>query len=210
MKLELLHISKQKDCILQDITAEFAEGIHGLFGPDMAAKKQLFRYIEALEKPEYGQVRFLEYDVMDLGIAYRNHLAYLGRYPLYPETFSVYHYLVHTSLLQRLTIQEARQKALHILRDFGMEEIRDYTLDRLPESVACRLNLMQTLLSEAPILLLEDPLRGLCDGDCHLTLNILGKYIDQKIILIAAKEEAPFKALPLVSYDLAAGVLTRV
>jgi len=210
MKLELLHISTQKDCILQDITAEFAEGIHGLFGPDVAAKKQLFCYMEALGKPECGQARFLEYDVMVLGIAYRNHLAYLDRYPLYPETFSAYHYLVHTSLLQRLTIQEARQKALHILRDFGMEEIRDCTLDKLPEFVACRLNLLQTLLSEAPILLLEEPLRGLCEADCRLALDILEKYKDQKIILIAAKEEAPYKALPLVSYRLTDGILTRV
>lgn len=103
MELEWNHVYHPAPFPLTDIQAVFTEGITCILGDDLEGKQLLFQFTTAVRAPMQGQVRFLGYDTAMLGNAYTDHISYAGQYPFYPPEITLYQYLIHTSLTQRLS-----------------------------------------------------------------------------------------------------------
>lgn len=208
MELQCNHIYHNATWPLTDIQVTFSEGITCILGDDREGKRLLQQLLTARQHPQQGQISFLGYDIAALGQAYLNHLSYPSQYPLYPPTLSLRHYLIHTSLMQRLSARAACQKAEALLWELGMPDLGSLTLNELPDSLRRRVLLLQTLRSEAPILILDEPFRHIGPGERRHMEDILAQYLEEKIILIFTQKEDPFPDLPCCFYTLHKGRLT--
>lgn len=216
MKIELINLPFLSTDSPECSRLELSEGIHCICSRHAATLHQLFQYLTALSTPPKGHVRFLNYDVFKLGEAYRNHLSYFGRYPFFPDTFPLFHYLTYTSLLQRLPSDAAKQKADGLIWEIELNSERHSPLSALSPETLKRIDLYQTVLSEAPILILNDQhFPAPNSPDYNKMLSILSSSAETKIIIIlhqfpadsdhssplaAKKEEDPLPDLPHDTY----------
>ena len=185
MKIELSNIPFMSNEISADNHIDFPEGIHCICCRDSSILQQLFLYLTASASPASGHVRFLNYDVCALGEAYKNHLSYFRRYPLFPGTFPLFPYLTYTSLLQRLPANSAKQKAETLIRKMNLTADRNSLLSTLDFNTLNRIDLYQTLLSEAPIFILDDKyFPALNSSDYKEMQSILSAAVESKIIII--------------------------
>lgn len=196
MELEMLQVSQDSDGIRYHFTASFSEGIHLLSGSDASAKTLLLSLLTGKNAPDHGEIRFLGYDIMALGRAYQNHLAYFSRFPLFPDSFTLSHYLIYTGILQRLEPDQARGKAFSLIRRFGLENFAGQTLGELPSAIKKRVLLANTLHSEAPVLLLDKPFTYASADDLDWMFPHLLKLRERKIILMSVEREHLMDKIP--------------
>ncbi|WP_434310529.1 ATP-binding cassette domain-containing protein [Hominifimenecus sp. rT4P-3] len=200
MELEVIQVSQTSCGHHYTFSASFSEGIHLLSGSDTGIKTQFLKILTGTKKPECGNIYFLGYDIFTLGRAYQNHLAYFSRFPLFPGSFSLSHYLIYTGLLQRLEPDQARGKASVLLQTFELSSYADKTLDKLSESVRKRVLLINTLHSEAPILLLDQLFCYMDDSDLPWVLPHLVSLQKKKIILISVEDTQIFDGISHQTY----------
>lgn len=208
MELKCNHLYHPATWPLTDIQASFTEGITCIFGDDREGKQLLQQLLTAKRRPNQGSITFLGFEICSLGDAYRNHLSYPGQYPMYPPALSLFQYLVHTSLMQRLSGKDACKKAEALLCELGIPELGSVKLQELSDSLRRRILLLQALRSEAPILILDEPFTGLGPGERRHMDDILAQHLEEKIILIFTQKEDPFPDLPYSSYTLHRGRLS--
>lgn len=185
MKLELLQVTQSSQSCRYSFSASFSEGLHLLTGPDPAAADTLLRLLTGRKPPEQGQIRFLGYDIFLLDRAYQNHLAYFSRYPLFPDSFPLLHYLIYSAILQRLEPRQAKEKAMKLLKDFHLVSYAFRSLGSLPNELRKRVLLINTLWSEAPIYLLQHPLAYAAPEDMPWLCARLQAIRRSKIVLIS-------------------------
>lgn len=208
MELEWNHVYHPAPFPLTDIQAVFTEGITCILGDDLEGKQLLFQFTTAVRAPMQGQVRFLGYDTAMLGNAYTDHISYAGQYPFYPPEITLYQYLIHTSLTQRLSAREAACKSEELLWESGYPELRSVPIGELPLSARRHIQLLQTLCSEAPVLILNEPFTNLDPGARKQMDTLLADHMDEKIILVFTQKEDPFPDLPCQFHTLHKGRLT--
>lgn len=200
MELEVIQVSQTSCGHHYTFSASFSEGIHLLSGSDTGIKTHFLNFLTGKKKPECGNIYFLGYDIFTLGRAYQNHLAYFSRFPLFPGSFTLSHYLIYTGLLQRLEPEQARGKASTLLQRFQLSSYADKTLDELSEPIKKRILLVNTLYSEAPILLLDRLLCYTDDTDWSWMLPHLGNLQKKKIILISLEDTRTLEPLSCQTY----------
>ena len=208
MELEWNHVYHPAPFPLTDIQAVFTEGITCILGDDLEGKQLLFQFTTAVRAPMQGQVRFLGYDTAMLGNAYKDHISYAGQYPFYPPEITLYQYLIHTSLTQRLSAREAAYKSEELLWESGYPELRSAPIGELPLSARRHIQLLQTICSEAPVLILNEPFTNLDPGARKQMDTLLADHMDEKIILVFTQKEDPFPDLPCQFHTLHKGRLT--
>ena len=206
MKLELLQATQSLQGYRYSLSASFSEGLYLLTGPDPAAADALLYLLTGRRPPEQGQVRFLGYDIFLLGRAYQNHLAYFSRYPLFPDSFPLLHFLIYSAILQRLEPKQAKEKAMRLLKDFHMASYAFRSLGSLPEPLKNRVLLINTLWSEAPIYLLRHPLAYAGPEDLPWLCARLQAVRRSKIVLVSEPDAHLFPGLSWQVCPLPAGV----
>lgn len=190
MELKMLQVSQESGGRIYRFSTSFSEGIHILSGSDANAKTLLLKLLTGRKPPDHGEIRFLGYNIIALGRAYQNHLAYLSRFPLFPDSFSLSHYLIYTGILQRLEPERARAKAASLMSCFDLDAYAGQPLGSLPDPVKKRVLLVNTLHSEAPILLLDNLFSYVSANSDAWVFAHLQVMRERKIILISAQQAA--------------------
>ncbi len=145
---------------LKDVTLKIPRrGVYGLLGPNGAGKTTFMRLAAALIASSKGRVFVGGYDTQRESDRVRGIVGYLPQeYELYP-TLSGWEFLDYMALLSGVSDREKRVREL--IAWVGLEHAAHKPLRTYSGGMKQRIALAQAILSQPPILLLDEPTTGL-------------------------------------------------
>jgi ABC-2 type transport system ATP-binding protein len=139
---------------LQDLSLTVPTGtVFGVLGPNGAGKTTLLRLIVGLIFPDGGSI--------ELEGCPRHRLGYLPERPHFPGRFRVNEYMLVAGQLSGLVGTELRERVSAALAQTGLSQVADRRISSCSKGMLQRLGLAQCLLTDPPLILLDEPLSGL-------------------------------------------------
>ncbi len=147
--------------VVNDVSFHASQGkILGLLGPNGAGKTTILRMIMGITAPDRGGVFFRQGSSQTQGIP-RSAIGYLPEERgLYREA-KVLSVLVFLAGLKNVPRPEAKRRALHWLRKFGLEEYAHKTVEQLSKGMAQKVQFAAAVLHEPRFVVLDEPFSGL-------------------------------------------------
>jgi ABC-2 type transport system ATP-binding protein len=160
---------------VEGLTLDVAQGeVFGFLGANGAGKTTTIRMLLDLVRPTSGRASVAGFDCQRQGLEARAHIGYLpGEMPIYPELTGA-RYLAFLASIGRRPPARARMDDL--LRRFDVSDLdlkrrmRDYS-----HGMKRKLGLIQALMTDAPVLILDEPTAGLDP----LMIEAFGQTIDE-------------------------------
>lgn len=164
---------------VQDLSIEMNEKeIIGLIGPNGAGKTTAFNMITGVYKPTKGKVFFADKDITGLkpheitkyGIARTFQNIRLFKDLTVLDNVLIANHLrlksnwfssVIKTPLYRKEEKHAYEKSLELLRDLGLEDLKDEKSSNLPYGKQRKLEIARALATDPTILLLDEPAAGM-------------------------------------------------
>jgi ABC-2 type transport system ATP-binding protein len=139
---------------LQDLSLRVPAGtVFGVLGPNGAGKTTLLRLMVGLIFPDSGSI--------ELQGCPRHRLGYLPERPHFPGRFRVEEYMLVAGQLSGLAGPQLRAAVSAALAQTGLSQVADRRIAACSKGMLQRLGLAQCLLTDPPLILLDEPLSGL-------------------------------------------------
>ncbi|ASJ16271.1 ABC transporter ATP-binding protein [Thermococcus chitonophagus] len=170
-----------------NLTVEQGE-IHGLLGENGAGKSTLMRILYGEIKPTRGTIKIFGEEVNFSGPwdAIRKGIAMVYQHFTLVPTFTVLEnlYLAMLSLNPRVTINEVEKMAREKMKELNFEVPLNEIVEELPVGVQQRVEILKALLSNAKILILDEPTSVLTPLETEDLFRTLRKLKESGITVI--------------------------
>jgi ABC-2 type transport system ATP-binding protein len=159
--------------------------IVGLLGPNGAGKSTAMRALIGYQVPTRGEVRIAGGDVFRDGARTKRSLGYLPENPpLYAE-MRVREYLAMAGALKGLRGAELAAAMTRVREMLGLGSVWDRQSGHLSRGYRQRVGLAQALLTDPPLLILDEPATGLDPNQIADLRRLLGEWRERKAILLS-------------------------
>ncbi|AMM54463.1 ABC transporter ATP-binding protein [Pyrococcus kukulkanii] len=162
--------------------------IHGLLGENGAGKSTLMRILYGEIKPTRGTIRIFGEEVNFSGPwdAIRKGIAMVYQHFTLVPTFTVLEnlYLAMLSLNPKVTIDEVEKMAKEKMKELNFEVPLNEVVEELPVGVQQRVEILKALLSNAKILILDEPTSVLTPIETEDLFRTLRKLKESGITVI--------------------------
>lgn len=187
MELTLQNITKKYDrvLVLNDISLTLKPGIYGLLGANGAGKTTLFRIICRLMEPTHGSIKFNGKNVNQQAEAYRTNLGFLPQdFSYYPD-FTGMRFMLYIAALKGLNNTVAKKRSLELLKQVGLEEMKDIKIRKYSGGMKQRLGIAQAMLNNPQILILDEPTVGLDPKERVKFRKLISSFANNKIVILS-------------------------
>jgi len=164
-------------CAVDNLSFSVGKGeIFGFLGPNGAGKTTTLRMILDIIRPSSGTLTILG---SSSAIAVRHKIGYL------PEERGLYRKMraartiAYFGRLRGLDVEKAKERAMSLLKEFGLEEFSRTKNESLSKGMAQKIQLLATLVHEPDLLILDEPFSGLDPINQQLLENIIRRLRDQ-------------------------------
>lgn len=175
--------------VLNRTDATFAPGLTVLLGPNGAGKTTLLRVIATLIKPLSGTVKFgNSNDCVGLESKpqeFRKLIGFMPQDPVFVNGLTAHEHLLYCSWLSGSTVQGL---ATTWLRRVGLEDVSDRLTSKLSGGMKRRLAVASAVISDPPILLLDEPSVGLDPSQRARFRETLMKLKDDRIVIMSTHQ----------------------
>ncbi|WP_438019544.1 ABC transporter ATP-binding protein [Sorangium sp. So ce315] len=162
--IEVEHLSKSygPHLAVSDLSFRVSQGeIVGFLGPNGAGKSTTLRILAGFLGATSGRVRVAGYDIAEEPMRARASLGYMPETsPLYPE-MRVSEYLAFRAELKLVPRRARREAVARALRDARVEDVASVMIGHLSKGYRQRVGLADALVSDPPLLILDEPTAGL-------------------------------------------------
>ncbi len=182
--IEVCDLSKNYDAIraVDNISFRAAEGeVIALLGPNGAGKSTLMNMIAGYLAPSRGNIFIRGRNIRDFPLAVKNDIGFLPEgSPLYPDLTvrEFLEYMAGLRLLDKTAVDEAIKTA-------KIENVATQKIETLSKGYQRRVGFAQSILSDPPILLLDEPTDGLDPNQKHHIRDLIARMGRQKTIMIS-------------------------
>lgn len=182
--IEVCDLSKNYDAIraVDNISFKAAEGeVIALLGPNGAGKSTLMNMIAGYLAPSRGNIFIRGRNIRDFPLAVKNDIGFLPEgSPLYPDLTvrEFLEYMAGLRLLDKTAVDEAIKTA-------KIENVATQRIETLSKGYQRRVGFAQSILSDPPILLLDEPTDGLDPNQKHHIRDLIARMGRQKTIMIS-------------------------
>ncbi len=157
-----LHKSFGDTHALRGLDLDAREGtILGVLGPNGAGKTTAVRILTTLTHPDRGEARVAGVDVLKHPAEARTRFGVAGQYAALDELLTGRENLGMIGRLYRLSDAQARRRAEELLERFELTDAADRTVKTYSGGMRRRLDLGAALMSEPPVIFLDEPTTGL-------------------------------------------------
>lgn len=187
MELTLQNITKKYErvLVLNDISLTLKPGIYGLLGANGAGKTTLFRIICRLMEPTHGNIKFNGKNVNQQAEAYRTNLGFLPQdFSYYPD-FTGMRFMLYIAALKGLNNTVAKKRSLELLKQVGLEEMKDIKIRKYSGGMKQRLGIAQAMLNNPQILILDEPTVGLDPKERVKFRKLISSFANNKIVILS-------------------------
>ena len=187
MELTLQNITKKYErvLVLNDISLTLKPGIYGLLGANGAGKTTLFRIICGLMEPTHGSIKFNGKNVNQQAEAYRTNLGFLPQdFSYYPD-FTGMRFMLYIAALKGLNNTVAKKRSLELLKQVGLEEMKDIKIRKYSGGMKQRLGIAQAMLNNPQILILDEPTVGLDPKERVKFRKLISSFANNKIVILS-------------------------
>ena len=147
---------------VDDVSLRVQPGeVVGLLGPNGSGKSTLFKVLATLLPPTSGTARVFGHDVAHDRDAVRRHLAVIFQQPALDKELTGRENLICHGRLHGLGGQTLRNKAAELIDAVGLADRADEPTKRLSGGMRRRMEIAKGLLSDPPLLLMDEPTTGL-------------------------------------------------
>lgn len=155
--------------------------IIALLGPNGAGKSTLMNMIAGYLAPTSGTIEILEKDIAQFPLFAKENIGFLPEgSPLYDD-LSVKRFLTYMAQIRELD-KNAVKKAAQIA---GIESVMMQKIDTLSKGYRRRVGFAQSILSNPPILLLDEPTDGLDPNQKDYIRSLIKTMSAEKTIIIS-------------------------
>ena len=186
--LDVQHLSKSygPKLAVDDISFRARKGeILGFLGPNGAGKTTTMRMITGYLPPSRGQVMVEGIPMRENPLEAKRRIGYLPELPpLYPE-LSVRDYLLFVARLKKIPGARRRQAVERAMERAALGEQRGRIIGRLSKGYRQRVGIAQAILSEPPLLILDEPTAGLDPRQILETRNLVRSLAGEHTIILS-------------------------
>ena len=186
-----------------DISVEKGQ-LYGLIGPNGAGKTTIFNLLTGVYQPDEGAILLdgmnltgkKTIDICKAGIArtFQNIRLFgdmsvldnvkVGLHNHYP--YSTFEGILRLPRFYKVE-REMNEKAMELLKVFGLEEYADYKAENLPYGQQRKLEIARAMATEPKLLLLDEPAAGMNPNETKElmdTIRFVRDHFDMTILLI--------------------------
>ncbi|MGN5240571.1 MULTISPECIES: ATP-binding cassette domain-containing protein [unclassified Rhodococcus (in: high G+C Gram-positive bacteria)] len=135
--------------------------VYGVLGPNGAGKTTTIRMLATLLRPDAGSARVFGHDVVAEPTAVRSLVGVTGQYASVDEDLTATENLIIFARLLGLSRADSRRKTHQLLEEFALEDAASRALKYFSGGMRRRLDLAASLISQPPLLFLDEPTTGL-------------------------------------------------
>ena len=172
---------------VQDISFEVKRGeVLGFLGPNGAGKTTTMKIITSFMPPTSGVVTVMGYDTVKESIKARRCIGYL------PENTPLYHDMRTTSFLRFVAKAKGIKRSKvtscmeRVIFECGLEEVRSDVIRTLSKGYKQRLGLAQALISDPPVLVLDEPTMGLDPKQIYEIRQLIKDLASSRTIILSS------------------------
>ncbi|WP_221349887.1 ATP-binding cassette domain-containing protein [Streptomyces beigongshangae] len=135
--------------------------VYGVLGPNGAGKTTTVRMLAGLLRPDGGEARIFGHDVVREADAVRRRVGLTGQYASLDQDLTGMENLVLLGRLSGHPKKGARDRAVQLLRTFGLAEAAGRQVKTYSGGMRRRLDIGASLLNAPDLLFLDEPTTGL-------------------------------------------------
>lgn len=143
--------------VLKNLDLDLKQGgkITAILGPNGSGKTTLIKSILGMVLPDAGSITF-EGGAIKGKWAYRNRIDYLPQIARFPENLTV-----HELLKMVQDLRGGKPQAEHLIERFALKPFLHKRLGTLSGGTRQKVNIVQALMYDSPVLILDEPTNGL-------------------------------------------------
>jgi ABC-2 type transport system ATP-binding protein len=153
--------------------------VTAILGPNGAGKSTLIRVLATLLRPDSGTARIGGYDVVREPRRVQALIGLTGQALAADTRLSGPENLAMFGRLHRLPWSEVHQRSARLLEVFGLEDARKRPVQTYSGGMRRKLDLALSLISEPPVLFLDEPTTGLDTESRHALWDIIRGLVGQ-------------------------------
>ena len=159
--------------------------IIALLGPNGAGKSTLMNMITGYLAPTAGSIKVMEKDISGTPLEAKKLIGFLPEgSPLYPD-MSVRSFLEYMAELRGFSGNEKKQRLQEIARAANIADILSQKIETLSKGYLRRVGFAQSIISNPPILLLDEPTDGLDPNQKEHIRELITRMGRDKTIIIS-------------------------
>jgi ABC-2 type transport system ATP-binding protein len=135
--------------------------IYCLVGPNGAGKTTIINMLTTLSKANEGTIKVFGHDVNKEANIVRQLIGVTGQFASIDESLSALENLMIFGRLLGLSNADAKKRAYELLEEFNLKEHAKESIENFSGGMHRRLDLAVSLISEPPLIFLDEPTTGL-------------------------------------------------
>ncbi|MCA1779709.1 MAG: ABC transporter ATP-binding protein [Xanthomonadaceae bacterium] len=157
----------------------------GFLGPNGAGKSTTMKMLTGFLPPSSGTARIHGHDIIENSLAARRLVGYLPEgAPLYGE-LPVKRFMDFIAGARGFRGAEAERRIDQALERLQLDEVRNQTIETLSKGFKRRVGLAQAIISDPPVLILDEPTDGLDPNQKQQVRRLIREMSEGKIIIIS-------------------------
>ena len=148
--------------------ASYPGEIFGLIGPNGAGKTTTIRILVGLLRPDAGEVRFLNEDILRDPVSYKTKIGYMPEAPTLPEYLTPTEFLGYVARVRNLPRDQIAPRTRELLRMYELSAKADETIASLSKGMKAKIAFAASTLHRPQVLILDEPLIGIDPAGQHL------------------------------------------
>jgi ABC-2 type transport system ATP-binding protein len=171
---------------LDGISFEVEQGeIVGFLGPNGAGKTTTMRILTCYLPATAGRVAIAGRDVFSDSVEVRRNIGYLPEgVPLYPE-MRVREYLAYRARIKEVPERERRKRVEYVMDRCGVADAERKLIGSLSKGYRQRVGLADALVSDPPVLILDEPTIGLDPNQVRLVRDLIRDLGEKHTVLLS-------------------------
>jgi len=186
--IEVEHLVKRFGDVVavDDVSFSIGEGeVVGFLGPNGAGKTTTMRILTSFLPASSGTVRVAGFDPFWESLQARLHVGYLPESVPLRREMRVTEYLFHRARLKRVPACLRKRRVAEVLERCGVREVADRIIGQLSKGYRQRVGLADALVSDPPILILDEPTEGLDPNQVRVVREMLRELGERRTVLLS-------------------------
>lgn len=183
--------------VLKDISMNVTEGeVVVIIGPSGSGKSTFLRCLNQLEMPTGGTIRYGGDFILDKNYDIRRFREEVGmvfqRFNLFPQKTVLQNIMLAPVLTRRKNKEEAKQKAMELLKKVGLEDKADVYPKTLSGGQQQRVAIARALAMEPKALLFDEPTSALDPELVGEVLAVMKELAQEGMTMLVVTHEMGF------------------